>query len=158
MNTRRRRLILRSYKASKSFERLCLSEDQAVYEAREENELPKRRVSHKLVDLFCGAGGMTLGFTEAFGHHFKPVWANDFNKHCVETYAANFGNHCVSGDIVDLLQDSSVTIPQADVVIGGPPCQAKEIAPLENFRPGRGGDPKTPGWDSLRTFYSGGEK
>ncbi|MCL5024780.1 MAG: DNA cytosine methyltransferase [Nitrospirae bacterium] len=77
----------------------------------------------KLIDLFCGAGGMTLGFTKAFGHHFKSVWANDFNKFCVETYNANFGNHCIPGDIVDLLQDPSVEIPKADVVIGGPPCQ-----------------------------------
>ncbi len=105
------------------FEHLCLSEDQAVYRAREEDELAKPRIAFKLIDLFCGAGGMTLGFTKALGHHFKPVWANDFNKYCVETYSANFGNHCVSGDIVDLLKTRSIEIPKADVVIGGPPCQ-----------------------------------
>jgi DNA (cytosine-5)-methyltransferase 1 len=104
-------------------EHLCLSEDMAVYKAREGNALLKRRVPFKLIDLFCGAGGMTLGFTEASGHQFKPTWANDFNKYCVETYSANFGNHCVSGDIVDFLRDPSTEIPQADVVIGGPPCQ-----------------------------------
>lgn len=66
---------------------------------------------------------MTLGFTEAFGHHFRPIWANDFNKYCVETYNTNFGNHCMGGDIVDILSNSSIEIPNADIVIGGPPCQ-----------------------------------
>ncbi len=76
-----------------------------------------------MIDLFCGAGGMTLGFTKLLGHHFQPVWANDFDKYCVETYNANFGNHCHLGDIIDLIADPNMEIPEADVVIGGPPCQ-----------------------------------
>lgn len=98
-------------------------EDEQVYGLRSEGDLPKKKPTFKLIDLFCGAGGMTLGFTETLGHHFKPVWANDFNKYCVETYNTNFGNHCLAGDIVDILSDKTVTIPKADVVIGGPPCQ-----------------------------------
>ncbi len=113
----------KSYKTEQSPEKLLLKEDQAVYTARAKDALPKSRTAFKLIDLFCGAGGMSLGFTEHFGHHFKSVWANDFNKYCVATYNANFGNHCLSGDIVDILQDPAVTIPRADVVIGGPPCQ-----------------------------------
>lgn len=102
---------------------LYLREDEAVYGARLDGELPERKRSFKLIDMFCGAGGMTLGFTESFGHHFKPIWANDFNKYCVETYNTNFGNHCVSGDIVEILSNPKTVIPEADVVIGGPPCQ-----------------------------------
>jgi len=113
----------RLYNTAESIEKLLLKEDQAVYRARAADSLPKPRTVFKLIDLFCGAGGMTLGFTEHFGHHFKPIWANDFNKYCVETYNANFGSHYLTGDIVDILQDSSITIPRADVVIGGPPCQ-----------------------------------
>ena len=77
----------------------------------------------RLIDLFAGAGGLTLGFTEAFGRPFEPVWANDFNEHAAATYNANFGGHCVAGDIVDLLEDPETQIPSADVVVGGPPCQ-----------------------------------
>ncbi|MFI5294392.1 MAG: DNA cytosine methyltransferase [Thermodesulfovibrionales bacterium] len=113
----------KSYTTEIFTEKLLLKEDQAVYKARVKEALPKPRTVFKLIDLFCGAGGMTLGFTERFGHHFKSVWANDFNKYCVDTYNANFGNHCLTGDIVDILQDPSVNIPRADVVIGGPPCQ-----------------------------------
>ncbi len=78
---------------------------------------------YRVIDLFCGAGGLSLGFSEKFGHPFEPVWANDFNQFAAETYNQNFGNHCVVGDIVELLNDPQTVIPTADVVIGGPPCQ-----------------------------------
>jgi DNA (cytosine-5)-methyltransferase 1 len=78
---------------------------------------------YRLIDLFSGAGGLTLGFSEAFGHKFRSVWANDMDQDAVASYNLNFGEHCVYGDIVDFLSDADVVIPAADVVIGGPPCQ-----------------------------------
>ncbi len=77
----------------------------------------------KIIDTFAGAGGMTLGFARSSFGRFQSVWANDFNDYAVDTYNTNFGNHCIGGDIVDILVDPNITIPQADVVIGGPPCQ-----------------------------------
>lgn len=81
----------------------------------------------RLIDLFAGAGGFSLGFSSlkrpdgsAF---FRSVWANDFNRFAADTYNANFGNHCCHGDIVSILEDETNIIPEADVVIGGPPCQ-----------------------------------
>lgn len=78
---------------------------------------------YKLIDLFCGAGGLSLGFSDLFGHSFEPVWANDFNAYAAATYNLNYGNHCVVGDITELLDNPSIQIPKADVIIGGPPCQ-----------------------------------
>ncbi|HYC80044.1 MAG TPA: DNA cytosine methyltransferase [Candidatus Binatia bacterium] len=81
----------------------------------------------KIIDLFSGAGGFTLGFSEFSKENpeveFHSVWANDFNKESVDTYNANFGSHCILGDIVSILADPATKIPQADIVIGGPPCQ-----------------------------------
>ncbi len=102
---------------------MMVREEEAVYHARESGKLEKYRERPRLIDLFCGAGGMTLGFTKLCGHCFVPVWANDSNRHAVETYNANFGDHCIEGDINEILEDPSTIIPQADVVIGGPPCQ-----------------------------------
>ena len=99
-----------------------LPDDESVMHSRLSGELLKKK-QYRLIDLFAGAGGMTLGFTEAFKHPFIPVWANDFNKYASATYNANFGDHCEFGDIITLLDDPTVEIPQADVVIGGPPCQ-----------------------------------
>ena len=60
---------------------------------------------YKLIDLFCGAGGLSLGFSDMFGHHFEPVWANDFNQYAADTYNENYGKHCVVGDIIDILKN-----------------------------------------------------
>jgi len=77
----------------------------------------------KFIDLFCGAGGLTAGFTMLVKNEFEPIWANDFNKYAANTYNANFGGHCILGDIVDILESSSEEIPKVELVIGGPPCQ-----------------------------------
>ena len=98
-------------------------EEQKIYNTRCEGIFARKRKRFRLIDVFAGAGGMTLGFSKMFGHAFDPVWANDFNTNCVRTYRRNFGDHCVSGDIVDILNDPTTQIPLADVVIGGPPCQ-----------------------------------
>ncbi|TVR59531.1 MAG: DNA cytosine methyltransferase [Spirochaetaceae bacterium] len=77
----------------------------------------------RVIDLFCGAGGLSIGFDWLTDHAFEPVWANDFNDYAVNTYITNFGAVCRAGDIVDILNDKSTVIPSADIVIGGPPCQ-----------------------------------
>ena len=97
--------------------------ESLVFEARVAGIVARKRKRPRLIDLFCGAGGLTLGFTKRFGHCFQPVWANDVTAPMVETYNANFGNHCIGGDIAAILTNRSIDIPEADVVIGGPPCQ-----------------------------------
>lgn len=98
-----------------------IADEEAVFAARMNGgySAPK----FKLVDLFSGAGGLSLGFSQHFGHPFAPVWANDFNQSAVNTYNLNFGNHCVLGDISDIMASTHFTFPKADVIIGGPPCQ-----------------------------------
>jgi DNA (cytosine-5)-methyltransferase 1 len=77
----------------------------------------------RIIDLFSGAGGMTLGFTdERFGGGFESVWAVDIDKAATLTYAANFGDHALCADLDEWL-DAGNKVPKADVVIGGPPCQ-----------------------------------
>lgn len=100
-----------------------LKEDERTYDARCSGKTYEQKKSYRLIDLFSGAGGMSLGFSSKFGHPFESVWANDFNRCCVNTYNENFGPHCVFGDIVDILNDPKFEMPKADIVIGGPPCQ-----------------------------------
>jgi DNA (cytosine-5)-methyltransferase 1 len=120
-------------------------EEQRVYECRAGGTFARKHKRFRLIDAFSGAGGMTLGFSKSFGHAFDSVWANDFNDYCVETYSANFGEHCLSGDIVDMLENASVKIPRADVVIGGPPCQGFSL-----LNKNREGDPRKQLW---RPFF-----
>jgi len=44
-----------------------------------QNTLRRSTARYKLIDLFCGTGGITRGFTEKFGQPAKPDWACDFN-------------------------------------------------------------------------------
>ena len=72
---------------------------------------------YKVVSLFSGAGGLDLGFHKA---GFDIIWANDFDKYAVQTYKMNFKNEIIFDDINNI---DFNTIPSADVVIGGFPCQ-----------------------------------
>src|SRR5437867_651133 len=69
------------------------------------------------VDLFAGAGGWSVGF-ENVG--LKHTAMYDYNKSACRTAAANFGDvvHCV-----DLSEHERFDFPEADVVVGSPPCQ-----------------------------------
>src|SRR5262245_26077394 len=116
--------------------RQLVREEERVYETRANGKLA-RKARFRLIDVFAGAGGMTLGFSKSFGHAFDSVWANDCDGSCVETYNANFGDHCVLGDIVDILTDSTTRICKADVVVGGPPCQGFSL-----LNKNREGDPR----------------
>ena len=75
----------------------------------------------RTVDLFCGCGGMSLGFEQA---GFQIVGAYDFWDVAVQTYNNNF-NHTAA--ILDLSKKNtalSVIRPlNPEVIIGGPPCQ-----------------------------------
>lgn len=80
-------------------------------------------MSYRLIDLFCGAGGMTLGFTDKrFGGGFKSIFAVDNDAAAIATFNHNFGNHGHCGDIEEFVRTPGF-FPEADVVIGGPPCQ-----------------------------------
>ncbi|PUB88996.1 MAG: DNA (cytosine-5-)-methyltransferase [gamma proteobacterium symbiont of Ctena orbiculata] len=80
-------------------------------------------MTYKLIDLFAGAGGLTLGFVDKhFGGGFECVFGVDNDQAAVRTHNARFGNHGICANIEELL-DSDTIIPKADIVIGGPPCQ-----------------------------------
>ena len=90
----------------------------------------------KVISFFSGAGGMDLGFSLA-GHDI--VWANDFDKNAIQSYNYNIGkydgNNAIFGDITEILDEYSQMeggidgkIPDADIVIGGFPCQGFSIA------------------------------
>lgn len=81
-----------------------------------------------VVSLFSGCGGMDLGFIGGFeflGKHYaetgmEVIWANEINPAACRTYRENFGDYIIEGDIREQLEN----LPkEADVVIGGFPCQ-----------------------------------
>lgn len=91
----------------------------------------------RLIDLFAGAGGMTLGFQRA---GFVPVLAVEKEPDFAATYRENFGDHVIVDDIAAIIDRGGLKT-QAEIVIGGPPCQG-----FSNLTGNRAGDPRREMW------------
>lgn len=90
----------------------------------------------RVIDLFSGAGGMTLGFTdERFCGGFECVLSVDNDAAAMRTHKRAYSSPGVVGNIEDWLQ-TNPEIPPADIVIGGPPCQGFSL--LNKNRTGDG--------------------
>ena len=85
-----------------------------------------------VVSMFSGCGGMDLGFLGGFeflGRSYAPlpyriIWANDNNPAACATYRHNLNESIHCGDVWEYIS----TLPkQADLVIGGFPCQDVSI-------------------------------
>ena len=81
-----------------------------------------------VMSMFCGCGGLDLGFLGGFSYLGKAyealpvniVQAVDFDEKSIETYKLNISDHCTVGD---LTQIDAADLPKARVLIGGFPCQ-----------------------------------
>lgn len=86
-------------------------------------------MAYKYIDLFCGAGGLSLGFEQA---GFKNAFAVECSHDYAKTYQRNFpGHHLIVDDIRNISNDDIGTLTgnkPVDVIIGGPPCQGFSIA------------------------------
>lgn len=80
----------------------------------------------RTLDLFAGAGGLSLGFHLA-DVGYAPVHAVEIDSAAAGTYKRNFGVPVYVGPIQDLTE-----FEPADVIIGGPPCQG--FSPLGRDR------------------------
>ena len=77
-----------------------------------------------VVDLFCGAGGLSEGFRQA---GFSIIAGSDNDPDTMATYAANFPEaRAITGDIRSAAVKEQIldAALRASVLVGGPPCQA----------------------------------
>ena len=99
---------------------------------------------YKVIDLFAGAGGLSAGF--AATNRFRSVFAVEFDRAAANTYSWNFEHEIIKEDDVkhrewrregtifvgDIRNLGKINI-DADVIIGGPPCQG--FSPLGKISP-----------------------
>jgi DNA (cytosine-5)-methyltransferase 1 len=73
----------------------------------------------KVLSFFAGAGGLDLGFIRAGA---DVIWANEYDKKIWNTYEANHPDtYLEKRGITDIKPEE---IPDAEGMIGGPPCQS----------------------------------
>ena len=89
----------------------------------------QRELNHvyDVVSLFSGAGLLDYSFMDP---KVRLVFGLDFDKNACMTYQHNIGNHIECMDIRNL---DAKDIPDADIVIGGPCCQAYSNANRHNI-------------------------
>jgi DNA (cytosine-5)-methyltransferase 1 len=105
----------------------------------------KQKPAYSVVSYFCGCGGLDLGFRGDFRYHnenyerlpFAIRAAYDYEPRCVETYNGYFGAE--HAHVKDLAKDEVDSIPKAEVLIGGFPCQEfSSCGPLGGLESERG--------------------
>ena len=88
-----------------------------------------KKKTYNVLDLFCGCGGMSLGFEQS---GFNILLGVDIWKDALKTYAFNHKQSKVLCANMSILTGNDVKKcigdKVVDVIIGGPPCQGFSIA------------------------------
>lgn len=83
-----------------------------------------------VIDLFCGAGGLSEGFRQA---GFHVLAGNDYDDAAGETFSAThteakfLGGPIQNISVDDFKRAAGVRANELDVLIGGPPCQGFSV-------------------------------
>lgn len=90
----------------------------------------------RAIDLFCGCGGLSLGFEQA---GFEIMAGYDNWPAAVEVYRENFDHPIIQTDLsdVDVVAEHIIQY-NPEIIIGGPPCQDFSSAGLRDEDNGRG--------------------
>lgn len=114
--------------------------DQKLLRRRKRPEYEKEPDPVRVVDLFCGCGGMTLGAAEGAyraGRGIEISLAVDADPDAVKVFAHNFPDADVRESLVEAVIDGKLgsdgrtsleaelveQVGEVDLLLGGPPCQ-----------------------------------
>lgn len=80
----------------------------------------------RVIDLFAGCGGFSIGFMQS---EYQITKAVEFDKSIATTYIENHsGTNVIVDDIMNIDMMGEFTESEAEVIIGGPPCQGFSMA------------------------------
>ncbi|MFW6008048.1 MAG: DNA cytosine methyltransferase [archaeon] len=85
----------------------------------------------KVLDLFCGAGGLSKGFELI--EEYNVIAGVDNNENHLKTFKENHNDvKSIQADLMEklpseLLKENNIDKNNIDIVIGGPPCQGFSI-------------------------------
>ena len=112
-----------------------------------------KKKEYKIVDLFAGCGGLSLGLEQA---GFTPWFVNEIVETFCNTYKRNHSlsdNHYYIGDINELnshINEYKEYLSDITLVCGGPPCQGFSMANRQRILD----DPRNQLYKAYLTFLS----
>ena len=119
--------FIQSVKFSKNNKELVYDTIWRLYnsERKKVQEESKNKHDLTLIDFFCGAGGLSLGFIQ---EGFNVKLASDIEDVCIQTYKYNHpqlpSSKVIQEDIRDFIYNVDEFIEEPiDIIVGGPPCQ-----------------------------------
>jgi len=92
-----------------------------------------RKIKPTVLDIFCGAGGMSLGFKNAGCQILGGI---DQNRYAIDTHHQNFPATTLKLPPQDIrglrnLDQLGLDPGEVDILVGGPPCQVVSRVALE---------------------------
>lgn len=107
----------------------------SIIEYLDDKKIDKKKVSLNFIDLFSGAGGISIGFEKA---GFNQLFSADFDKACAETHKNNwpkipFFQGDLSSDKIFNSIKKNFKNTCVDIIVGGPPCQGFSIYGKRRF-------------------------
>jgi DNA (cytosine-5)-methyltransferase 1 len=89
---------------------------------------------YNIIDLFCGCGGLSLGFEQA---GYNTLLGVDVDKAALQTFEKNHSNsQTIYGDITKITGQQilkKINKSSVDVIVGGPPCQGMSLSGPRKF-------------------------
>lgn len=104
------------------------SNDELESELESEIESDTENNKLKVLDLFCGCGGMTTGLIAA---GLEVVAGVDIWGKAIESYKSNHDHLAICADLTKFPPEKikkKYNISNIDVLVGGPPCQGFSLA------------------------------
>jgi DNA (cytosine-5)-methyltransferase 1 len=106
-------------------------------------KLKKLKSKDGFIDLFCGAGGFTIGFSKA---GWKPLLGADINESVAKTHKENFPFIPFINNDVSLKETQELILnkfrdDEVGLIVGGPPCQGFSMFGKRRFVNTQGYDP-----------------
>ena len=134
-------VLAHSYLSAKDPKEISLEVSPPVVKTVKKMRKPDQ--SNGFIDLFCGAGGFTIGLEQS---GLEPLLGVDINTHAAASHVHNFpdvqfkttdlGDELARNELAEQFVDKNVAL-----VVGGPPCQGFSVFGNRRFVNTRGHDP-----------------
>ena len=113
----------------------------------------------KVAELFAGVGGFRIGLENTNNQMFEVTWGNQWEpgkkvQHAFDCYSTKFNTGVHSNEDIAKVSDKELADTNADLVVGGFPCQDYSVARSLNGELGISGKKGVLFWQIVRVIQN----